>query len=223
MAKELYKKYYRRVAREGILKALFISLAVGSAVLALTEFISWIFGFKAGLWIGFLAFAAVTAALTPCIYLKKYRPTAKAIARRVDALGLEERMITMAELEADESYIALLQREDTEKALKSVDQSLIKIAISASLIVALCVCATFGLGFITTEALHVAGVIPSVIGIAESATSKENIGIDILFQRAQLRKRISIPSPTVCSKGRGRSSPTPRISRPKRPLKVPSP
>ena len=175
MAKELYEKYHRRIAREGILKALFISLAAGSVVLALTEFISWIFGFKAGLWIGFLAFAAVTAALTPLIYLKKFRPTAMAIARRVDALGLEERMITMTELEADESYIALLQREDTEKALRSVDQSLIKIAISASLIATLCVCAVFGLGFVTTEALHVAGVIPSVIGIAESASAKENI------------------------------------------------
>lgn len=173
--KELYKKYHRRIASEGILKALFISLAVGSVVLALIEFISWFFGFKAGLWIGFLAFAAVTAALTPIIYFKKYRPTAKAIARRVDALGLEERMITMAELEADESYIAHLQREDTENALKSVDQSLIKIAISASLIVTLCVCAVFGLGFVTTEALHVAGVIPSVMGIAESITAKENI------------------------------------------------
>lgn len=175
MAKELYKKYYRRIAREGILKALFIALAAGSVVLALTEFISWIFGFKAGLWIGFLAFAMVTAALTPLIYLKKYRPTAKAIARRVDALGLEERMITMTELEADESYIAHLQREDTEKALKSVDQSLIKIAISTSLIATLCVCATFGLGFVTTEALHVAGIIPSVIGIAENINEKENI------------------------------------------------
>ncbi len=175
MAKELYKKYYRRIASEGILKALFISLAAGSVVLALIELISWIFGFKAGLWIGFLAFAAVIAALTPLFYFKKYRPTAKAIARRVDALGLEERMITMAELEADESYIALLQREDTEKAVKSVDQSLIKIAISTSLIVALCVCAVFGVGSVTTEALHVAGVIPSAIKIAENVTAKENV------------------------------------------------
>ena len=175
MAREPYQKYYRRIAREGILKALFCSLAAGSVVLALIELISWIFGFKPGLWIGLLAFAAVAAALTPLIYFKKYRPTVKAIARRVDALGLEERMITMAELEEDPSYMAKLQREDTQKALKSVDQSLIKMAISASLIAALCVSATFGLGFVTTEALHVAGVIPSVIGIADSITTQENI------------------------------------------------
>ena len=95
MAKKPYEKYYRRIAGEGILRSFLISLAAGSVVLALIEFLSWIFGFKPGLWIGILAFAAVIAALTPLIYFKKYRPTAKAIARRVDALGLEERMITM--------------------------------------------------------------------------------------------------------------------------------
>lgn len=159
--KEVFRKYYRRVAAEGVLKALFIGLAAGSVVLALTELLSWFFGFKAGLYLGLALFAAISAGVTALLYFMKFRPTAKEIARRVDALGLEERLLTMTELENDSSYIALRQREDAVEKLSSVDHTMLKVAVSSVLVIVLCIGGVVGIGSLTTEALYVAGVIPS--------------------------------------------------------------
>lgn len=155
------KNYRARIVREGILKSLFLGLVVGCSVLVVCLLLSWFFGFKAGLWLGIALFAVCTAAVTPTVYYLKFRPTAKAVARRVDELGLEERVLTMTELENDSSEMARMQREDTSRALGSVNHMLLKIAVSLSLCVAVAVVGFFGVGMTTVDALYVAGVIPS--------------------------------------------------------------
>lgn len=161
----VFKKYQTRIAREGFIKALFCGLIVGCSVLLVSAAISWFFGFKAGLWLSLALFVVCTAVVTPIFYFKKFRPTTKAIAMRVDELGLEERLLTMTELENDDSYIAMRQREDALNALKSVDHLLIKIVVSAALIVTLAVVGVFGIGMLTVDALHYANVIPSGIAL----------------------------------------------------------
>lgn len=163
MANEVFNKYYSRLAKEGWLKALICGIAVGCAVAALSAALMWFFAFRQGLWIAVALFAVATAVATIVFYRTKFRPTARSIARRVDKLGLEERLITMLELEKDTSYMAMKQRENTMEALKSVDSRNIKfaLALSAPIVVALIVAGVFGLGMTTVSALYYAEAIPS--------------------------------------------------------------
>lgn len=161
MNKQIYGKYRKRIVKEGILKSLFFGIIFGSLALVSIGFLTWFFDYKPGLFISIAAFIVIAATITPLLYFLHYRPTVKQIAYRVDALGLEERVITMEQLEGDDSDIAKLQREDTVKALKSVDHMLLKIAISAALFVPLIACCVLGTGMLTVSSLHYAGIIPS--------------------------------------------------------------
>ena len=88
----LFKKYRSRVVKEGILKAVVCGLIVGFAVLIVTALAFWFAGVPWGLWLSIALFAAATGASVPALYFLKFKPTAKAIAKRIDQLGLEERM-----------------------------------------------------------------------------------------------------------------------------------
>lgn len=167
MADNVFKKYRARIAREGILKSILLSACIGLGALALTVLMSWIFGYKPGLYIGLGIFAAATAAFAPIFYFKLYRPTAKAVARRVDELGLEERVLTMVELENDPSYIAARQREDTLGALGTVDHMLVKVTVSAALMLTFVAALVLGTSSMTVGALYAADVIPSGVSLAK--------------------------------------------------------
>ncbi len=163
MADNVFKKYRARIAREGILKAILLSACIGLAVLSVTVLVSWFCGFKPGFWIGLGLFALCVGVLAPVFYIKFYRPTAKAIARRVDELGLEERVLTMVELQNDPSYMAMCQREDALKALSTVNHMLVKVAIGAALIIPFSVGLVIGTSSTVVGALYTADVIPSGI------------------------------------------------------------
>lgn len=172
--KREFKKYRQRIAKEGLLKSIFIGSMLGCAALVVIAFLTWFFAYKPGLFIAIAAFVAVTAATAPLFYFFKYRPSVKEIARRVDGLGLEERMLTMNELEGDDSLIAQMQREDTMRALGTVDHMLIKIALTAIIIVPFSICCALGLGMTTVSSLYYADVIPSGI-VSLSAPYTQNI------------------------------------------------
>ena len=80
-AKQLCDKYYSRLALEGMLKSLFCGLIVAFAVDTVVAFTLWDFGIK-GVWWAIAAFVLVTAGMTPLFYFKKFKPDAKAIAKR---------------------------------------------------------------------------------------------------------------------------------------------
>lgn len=172
MANNTFKQYRTRIAREGMLKAILLSTCIGFAVLALTVLISWFFGFGAGLWLGLGLLVAVSAGLAPVFYCKLYRPTTKAIAKRIDELGLEERVLTMVELENDSSFVAMRQREDALKALGTVNHMLVKVAVSAALIITFGVGVMLGASAITVGGLYVADVIPSGMELIVNDTEK---------------------------------------------------
>lgn len=161
--RKLLSKYRRRVVKEGFLKSLFLGVIFGTVALDIVALVTWLVGYKPGLFIAIGVFVLVAAAVTPLFYCLRYRPTARQVARRVDALGLEERVITMTELAGEDTFMARAQREDTVKAIKSVDHMLLKLAISMTFVIALICFSVFGMGMTTVSALHYAGVIPSGI------------------------------------------------------------
>ena len=93
---ELFKKYRSRLNKEAILRSLAFGLLVGLSALAVSAFIVWMTGFKA-YWISLVVFGGVSVTAFLLFYFLKFKPSDYYIARRVDALGLEERMVTMKE------------------------------------------------------------------------------------------------------------------------------
>lgn len=137
-AEKLLAQYRTRLATEGWIKSALCGLIVGFGLNILYTVLSLVFGIKM-YWIGPVAFLVGVAAATPLFYFGKFKNSLREVASRVDMLGLEERVLTMAQFEGDESFMARRQREDTIAALKKVNSSLIKLAVSVPLIA---VCAT---------------------------------------------------------------------------------
>lgn len=170
MTSEVFKKYYKKIGRESILKALLCGLTIGFSLMFVCIAASWLAGFKAGIYIGLGLFVAATAIATPLFYTFRFRPTTKKIAQRIDTLGLEERILTMAELENDDSFIAMKQREDALKAMKSVSSEMLKIAVSVPLIAAVAISATLGTGMTVAAAVAPDGGKHFVDGLKEKHT-----------------------------------------------------
>lgn len=170
--KELFDKYYSKLAKEGYIKALFSGLIVGFIVNFIVAFVFWFLDAE-GLWWAIGSFVVATAGLTPIFYEHKYKPTAKQVAARIDKLGLEERMITMNEFIDDESFIALKQREDAKLKLSGIDTSLIKFVFSRAVIIVLCVVAVMGAGMTTVTGLSDKGIISSGKDVIEQIFPEE--------------------------------------------------
>ena len=156
---KLFGKYYKRLSRQSWVKFVIFGVIVCFAAMLMTAVGLWIAGGK----MFYLAFVslAVGVATAPLFYKFVFKPTTKAVANKIDELGLEERMITMTELEGDESYIACRQREDAVKSLNSVSEGLLKLVVSVPMVIVLSVCILLGGGMTAVAALSGAGVIDS--------------------------------------------------------------
>ena len=157
-AEKLFGKYYKRLSRQGWIKALICGLLVGAVATLIASIILWFFNGK----MFYLAFIGLPVGLatTPLFYKFVFKPTTKAIASKIDELGLEERMITMNELADDDSYIARRQRADAVKALNSVNSKLLKLVVSIPMIILLSITMMGSAAVTTVNALVNSGVIP---------------------------------------------------------------
>ncbi len=92
-----------------------------------------------------LTFVGVFCGGTGLLFLFVYRPTKRDTARRLDGLGMSERVETMLEYEHSTAPAARLQREETIDRLRGINRKDLKLKISKTLS-ALCavfmVCAT---------------------------------------------------------------------------------
>ncbi len=129
-----YARFKKRLAFEGVFKALLIGLLTAGVSALITCVVCWYLGFNA-LWIVLPELVVISGVVFCLLYFFKYRTTAKRVAARVDELGLEERMITMCEYQGDQSFMANAQRQDALNALSTVNKDMIPMAISNVLIV----------------------------------------------------------------------------------------
>ena len=157
-SKRYFEKHYPKFRREALLKSLLLALNIGFAAAFAVAFVMWFTPIN-GLWIALATLIAVTAAATPICYSKKFRPTVVSNARHLDRIGLEERMITMVQYSADESYIAQRQRMDAEQVLAQVETSQVKIKIPRKLVTATIICGVLCGAMTTVTALSAAGLL----------------------------------------------------------------
>ena len=159
--KQHFEKYRSRLMWEGLLKSFLWGAIIGFGLNAFFATLSYFISFSFGFWVslGLLAFGLI--GVTWFCYHNYFCPTLIRNAKRLDRLGLEERLVTMLDYEKDNSYIARLQREDAKQKLSTINPKNIKFNISKVVcIVAACVCA---LGVFSTTVLGLtnAGIIPS--------------------------------------------------------------
>ena len=123
--------YVKRLKKEALLKALLCALSIGFAAILVTAIVCWFTEFS-GYWIFAVAFAVPFGAAMPLFYFFAFYPTDRYVAKRLDKLGLKERILTMVEFENQDSYIMKRQRADAIAALGGVNSKLLKFALSAS-------------------------------------------------------------------------------------------
>ena len=177
MGKKLFKRYYNRLAFHGIIKALFLGLIVGFIGLLISSLCCWFCSYKA-LWLCLTIFGALVIASTPIFYFVYYRPNTKEIATRIDECGLEERMITMTELDGDDSFIARMQREDAIKALNTVDAKLLKFIVSIPVLIVLGCSCVLGVSAAVVEGLYQGDVLKPGVDVVKPGQEMEYYSIE---------------------------------------------
>lgn len=160
MKNELLKKHYSQLCFEAGLRSALFGLSLGFAAAFVLSALEWLLDFGAS-WISVLVFVIVFATSGVLLYVFKYRPDTADAARRLDRLGLDERMITMLDYEGDDSYIASLQRENARDHFKNVENKKLRLHISRALIAISVSASVLGISMITVLALSESGLIPS--------------------------------------------------------------
>ena len=157
--KDTFESHGKRLFLEAILRSALCGISVGFAADFVAALALW-FTPVNGLWICIGVFFIVSCIASLLFYFIKFRPSDVNTARRLDRLGLEERMITMVENPNDSSYIASLQRNDAKAALAGLDLKALKIIIPRVIVIALVICGVLGAGMTTVNAFSENGVLP---------------------------------------------------------------
>ena len=129
MTNQQFNNYKSKLILEAILKSTLCGIASGFAACFLLGLVFWFVGCDL-LWVLIVVTAVVAIACGVACYFAKFRPDEKTYARRLDRLGLEERLITMVEMDGQDSYMHTLQRADARASLAKVDKRQIRIEIS---------------------------------------------------------------------------------------------
>ncbi len=116
--KDQLKKFYKQTITEAIIRSLLFGFSIGLCS-GIVVFIYGIFTKTNMLWLGLSISLPLGTIISVLLYRFAYRPTIKKTAERIDDFGLEERVITMVELEDNNSYMAKLQREDAHHSIST--------------------------------------------------------------------------------------------------------
>ena len=119
-------EFKKKAKKQNIIKAGLCSVAI-SLLFNITFLIAfWIMDYKYKFIVCAVIFIIGASVLFPVLYSKKFKYTEVQLAKKIDDLGLEERVLTMIELKDDNSLIAKKQKEDTLNALKTVETNDLK-------------------------------------------------------------------------------------------------
>ena len=160
---KFFPEHQKKLKTEAVIRSVLCGLTIGFGVNFLAALAIWFMPVNdfLALILSMPILLVVTAVVAWIFYVKRFRPNDTMNARRIDRLGLDERAITMVELENDDSYMAKAQRADAQAALANVDKKQLKMRISGAVIALVVICAVLSGGMNTVNALGGLGVIPS--------------------------------------------------------------
>ena len=158
MTNKHFTEYKSKLTLEAVLKSALCGAAVGFGLGLVLGLTFWFTGLEI-LWVLITATLTVAIASGVLFYFKRFRPTDLSNARRLDGLGLEERLVTMVELDGTDSCMANLQRADAKASLGRIDKKQLKIQISRGIVSIAMAFFILGAGMITVNALTELGII----------------------------------------------------------------
>ena len=177
-----FKEQESKLTLEALIKSFLAGLTVGGPVGFIIALVTWFTEAK-GLWLSIGAIIGVTAIATAIFYLLRFRMRPIDKARRIDRLGLDERLITMIEYENDDSYMAQVQRRDAKQRLSMIKKSDIRLCIARSLVVFSVVAFVMASGMTTVTALADAGVIWGGDDFIDAITPEEpEINLSVTYE-----------------------------------------
>lgn len=156
--KDLFEKYRRRLAHIGVFRAVLLGLALSFFAVGAAALIAWVSGASLPVVLGLTVGigAAVLVAAVPLLYFRHFRPTERAVVEQLDALGLDERTVTMYECQNDPSGMAALQRADAKGKLAAVSAGMLKYSVALPVLLLL-FCGALFAGGMTTASVLAAG------------------------------------------------------------------
>ena len=177
-----FKEQEGKLTLEALIKSFLAGLTVGGPVGFIIALVTWFTEAK-GLWLSIGATLGVTAIAAAIFYLLKFRMRPIDKARRIDSLGLDERLVTMIEYENDTSYMAQVQRRDAKARLSMIKKSDIRLCIARSLVVFSVVAFVLASGMTTVTALADAGIIWGGDDFIDAITPEEpDIIISVTYE-----------------------------------------
>jgi len=128
--KDKLKKYRQRLMLEALIKSAIFGLIFGLATAGVLATVLWSAPFPIGLIVAISTFPVVTLLSGGIMFLLLRRKANQSLLHRVDDLGLEQRVITSAELENCDSAIAKKLHTDTQSRLDSLTPKHLKLRVA---------------------------------------------------------------------------------------------
>lgn len=184
--------YQRKLTKEAVIKSGVFGLIAGFLLMILISVISFATKYNA-MWISLSVWAAASVGCTLLLYFTVFKTTAEKTASRMDEMGLDERVITMLELQGTDSVIAQKQRADTQSVLQNVTPQKMKFGglklfiVFASILGAIAVAAILMMSFSTVQAVRAASTDPTTT--VQTPISEEDKIIQEMLE--ELRKEIA--------------------------------
>ena len=172
--KQYFRKHFLKIQIEAILNSILCGLIVGLFSGFAVALVTWLTALK-GLWLSIGVTAGVSVIASFAFYFIRFRPTVMRSARRIDSVGLEERLITMVEYENDPSPIADIQRQDAKRALNALSTAAIYFRVAAGTVICLAVAFVLCAGMTTVTTLADHGLLPGGDEIIEGLLPEERI------------------------------------------------
>ena len=157
--KTYFQKHFLKIFFESLFNSAVSGLMVGLFCGFVTALITWLTPLE-GFTLSIIVTAASFVVAAVIFYLAKFRPTVIRSARRIDSVGLEERLITMVEYENDTSPIAEIQRNDAKKALEALSTAAINLRVATKTLVTLSIALALCAVMLTINILADNGIIP---------------------------------------------------------------
>lgn len=157
--KKNFNALYKSYLKSAIFKSLIFATLVSCTVLAIVSFMFWYYDVKQ-IWIGLIVFAALELSVFTVMFLI-LKPTEKKFVKRLDSLGLQERVVTMYQYQNDESLMAKIQRNNAIEHINKLNKKLVKLATPVFIVVLFAIAVVSGLTTTTVAALASSDYIPS--------------------------------------------------------------
>lgn len=151
---ELYKEYLKSI----IFKSLVFATLFSCTVLAIMSFAFWYNDVKQ-YWIALIVFAVLELVLFSVMFFI-LRPTEKKFAKKLDSLGLKERVVTMYQYQNDDSLMARIQRGNAVEYINKINKKLVRLATPVFIVVLFAIAIISGATTTTMAALASNDYIP---------------------------------------------------------------